>query len=443
MFYRYFVAACVPHPNSSPNQLLWTYAVAEFLEVNESHTAEIYRPMSADNTLDIQAMYCNDPRDIICQENSNKTGCFWGSPPTAEQCNSTIENCVECYYNAYGEIPSCAVCAHPGVPANNDTFCSSNPNNCGTFTTGELCASCPSKLYMLNNDVCQEACVLYNIDSEICQAWDRSSYLLIDECVPSCPSGYIQNDDNRTCDVTVSCAPNCAQWEPFEGAPYCVTCNTEACILSCPPTKAIVNYKGNNMSSWVASCPPDTIDVSSSPHADFDSLSYPACFACSIEGCKNCIINSIYATSADPISVCTNCPVDGNGNQLYFKVNDCVSDCGMDYFTNTTNNACEMCPSDTFTFNDPSTCEGCGDQCVVCQNDNGSPLCAVCPAAAVFDNGLWLSAWPQERPLRETDETSGQISCVAQCPAQYNRLDTQLNCLSKNMFWYYLQCVVS
>ena len=186
------------------------------LILKESHTEPTYRPMVLDYNLDIQSMFCNDPRDITCQVNSNKTGCVEISPPTTEQWNAAIQGCSECYFDAYGEIPLCAVCSDPSVSTNNVPSCgSSNPNNCGTFTTGELCASCPSKLYMLNNDVCQEACVLYNIDSEICQAWDRSSYLLIDECVPSCPSGYIQNDDNRTCDLTVSCDPNCAQMRTF------------------------------------------------------------------------------------------------------------------------------------------------------------------------------------------------------------------------------------
>ena len=305
------------------------------------------------------------------------------------------------------------------------------PTNCYpacTTCNNHNCAYCDQPYYM-QDDVCVSVCLdnyfqdntntnyircfkcytgcsnCYDDDPDSCFGCSSGYYLYGNNCLLSCPTGYLANSTTNNCDVCVfncttcianmyysygSCLTSCLSNEYLNitnnsclycdiscltcNGPYnnnCTSCPLEKyyssglCVASCENSQFVYNLNNTCMScdSSCQSCV-DFYNTNCSSCPEGKYFSYGSCVSqcdssqymnSSNSSCAACDISCLTCNGPSNNS-CTSCPLNN-----YYSYGNCIAGCASNQYFNITNNSCNNCDLTCMTCNGPysTNCTSC------------------------------------------------------------------------------------
>jgi hypothetical protein len=360
-----------------------------------------------------------------CSVCTNGQNCLRCAPGKVLQGGNCIDKCNDGYFVSNGICQKCAnfdLVKHC-PPSPNPPVCRER-----SFLNGNTCVhSCPNGTNADINRVCQPCgnnCVQCQLKNT-CQKCDDNTVLHNGQCLPGCPSGFVN--------VIGVCKPcqgvNCSECLP-QNTQHCVKCNNNfisyrgVCVLNCPSgtfrdnnkcTKCDVACETCNQKGSCITCKPQFTFKNGVCYTNCDEgkvLVSNTCIACQDPNCKLC--------SSSNINNCFKC----EPGFILFN-NQCLKSCPSGMYYNPTSNTCTPCHKfcDTCNANtctkctesfyplarDPRHCVPCRDNqhvietgmctkckpayCLKCVNGN-SNRCEVCHISKILVDGQCLSNCP-------------------------------------------------
>ncbi|KRX04787.1 WW domain [Pseudocohnilembus persalinus] len=279
-------------------------------------------------TCDTSPTYCDEcvsptyylyTPEMECITNCDSYQGWYTGTTQCEQCNVACKICTA------GTANDCSSC---------------NPNY---YLFGTSCLSvCPVEYFANTNSLtCEECvepckeCTNYNNNGEFCTSCIDNYYLYNNDCIVSCPLGWIGNDATNEC---VECDVSCME---CDGIAYnqCTACSTGSsvgpfllngqCLYPCPS-----GYYAKIQTSTCEQC----------------NIRCATCFNDGYEKCYTCSAG------------------------YFLKTNSCLEDCGEGYYSDASD-VCHACDS---------TCKNC--------TGNTRYDCTECNLDRIFEGGNFCKA---------------------------------------------------